>query len=85
MGGAHLGSHQEEAGAAQLPVHLQEPLGGGVERGFVLCAQPVPQGLHLPQQGLPVGAASSDPPPRHWARPLWGTAVMHKPYLVCGR
>lgn len=54
-GGAHLASQQEEAGAAEAPVHLQQPLGGGAGAGFVLCAQPVPQRLHLPQQRLQEG------------------------------
>ena len=54
-GGAHLESQQEEAGAAEPPVHLQQPLGSGAGAGFVLCAQPVPQHLHLPQQRLQEG------------------------------
>ena len=32
--GAHLASQQEEAGAAEAPVHLQQPLGGGAGAGF---------------------------------------------------
>lgn len=55
QGGVYLASQQEEAGAAELPVHLQEPLGGGTGAGFVLRAQPVPQGLYLPQQRLQEG------------------------------
>lgn len=53
---AHLVSQQQEAGAAELPVHLQEPLGRGTGAGFVLCAQSVTQRLHLSQQHLQGGS-----------------------------
>lgn len=56
--GAHLASEQQEAGAAELPVHLQETLGRGARAGFVLRAQAVAQRLHLPQQHLQVGGGS---------------------------
>lgn len=45
-------SQQQEARAAQLPVHPQEPLGGGGGAGLALLAELVPQGPHLPQQRL---------------------------------